>query len=205
MKRHSLTPLSIVALLPVFAAALLFGGPDTGLDPPVLAAFRFPALVPAARALTHFGDFWTVLGAVVIAAAWLSYRRHFRRAGLLLVILLSEKAVVEGLKAAFDRGRPDPAGRLVAVHNMAFPSGHSANAMTGWLAIAVVAFEPGLRRPAVAAALGIALIVGLCRLVLGVHWPSDVIGGWTFGIAWVLLLSRFAGSNRNEAGLGTSG
>ena len=193
MSRYSL-PLTI-ALLTAFAlAALLLGGPHSRVDPVLLAAFAEPELVPAARLLTHLGDGWTVIVAALLAAGWLLFGGHRRRAILLLVIAVSEKLLVEGMKAGFDRARPDVAGHQVAVHNMAFPSGHSANAMAVWLAIALLATGPRLRRPAVALALAVAFVVGLCRLVLQVHWPSDVAGGWAFGAAWTLLLVRLFGT-----------
>jgi undecaprenyl-diphosphatase len=193
MARYSF-PLAIA--LPALAgiAALLLGGPQTQVDPAVLAAFAEPRLVPAARLLTHLGDGWTVLLAAIAAAAWLVVNGHRRRAILLLVILASERLLVETMKAGFDRARPDVAGRRVAVHDLAFPSGHSANAMAAWLAVALLATSPRLRRPAVALALAFAFVTGLCRLVLQVHWPSDVVGGWAFGAAWTLLLVRLFGT-----------
>ena len=54
--------------------------------------------------------------------------------------------------------------------------------MTTYLAVAMMAFPPRIRRTAIILALGLALLVGLTRLVLGVHWPTDVIGGWTLGL-----------------------
>ncbi|HEX6375966.1 MAG TPA: phosphatase PAP2 family protein [Allosphingosinicella sp.] len=181
-------PLAILFLLLAAASALLLGGPRTSLDPGLLAAFAEPGLVPAARLLTRLGDGWTVLAAAVAAAGWLLLRGHRRRAILLLAILASQRLLVEAMKEGFDRARPDPAGHQTAVHSMAFPSGHSANAMAVWLAIALLATSPRLRRPAVALALAIAFVTGLSRLVLGVHWPSDVVGGWALGAAWTLLL-----------------
>jgi undecaprenyl-diphosphatase len=150
--------------------------------------------VPTARLLTHLGDGWTVIAAALLAAGGLLVAGHRRRAILLLVILVSEKLLVEAMKAGFDRARPDVAGHQVAVHSLAFPSGHSANAMTVWLAIALLATGPRWRRPAVAAALAVAFLVGLSRLLLQVHWPSDVAGGWAFGAAWTLLLVRLFGT-----------
>jgi undecaprenyl-diphosphatase len=172
---------------------LLLGGPQSEIDPRLLALFIAPALVPAARLLTHLGDVVTLLAAGVLAAGWLLWRGHRRRAILLLVIIVSERLLVEAMKAGFDRARPDPLGHQVAVHNLAFPSGHSANSMAGWLAIALLATSPRLRRPAVALALVLALVTGICRLVLQVHWPSDVVGGWAFGAAWTLLFVRLFG------------
>ena len=183
------------ALLAVFAAlALLVGGPQNQVDPGLLAAFARPELVVAARLLTHLGDGLTVLVAALLAAGWLLAGGHRRRSILLMVIAVTEKLLVEAMKMGFDRARPDVAGHQVAVHNMAFPSGHSANAMAVWLAIALLATGPRWRRPAVAAALAVALVVGLCRLVLQVHWPSDVAGGWAFGAAWTLLLVQLFGT-----------
>jgi undecaprenyl-diphosphatase len=186
--------LAIGLLALIGLAALLLGGPDGAVDPPVLALFIYPDLVPAARVLTHLGDVVTVLAAALLASAWLLLRGHRRRAILLLVIVVSERLLIEGMKTGFDRARPDPLGHEVAVHNLAFPSGHSANSMAGWLAIALLATSPRLRRPAVALALTIALVTGLCRLVLQVHWPTDVAGGWAFGAAWTLLLVRLFGT-----------
>jgi undecaprenyl-diphosphatase len=187
-------PLVLGLLALICVAALLLGGPDGRIDPAVLAVFINPPLVPAARALTHLGDVTTVLAAAVLAAGWLLWRGHRRRAILILVIVISERLLVEAMKNGFDRARPDPLGHQVAVHNLAFPSGHSANAMAGWLTIALLATSPRLRLPAVALALSIAFVTGLCRLVLQVHWPSDVVGGWAFGAAWTLLLVRLFGT-----------
>lgn len=187
-------PLAIGLLALIVLAALLIGGPGGEVDPKVLALFIRPDLVPAARLLTHLGDVVTMLAAALLAAAWLLFRGHRRRAILLLVIVVSERLLVEAMKNLFDRARPDALGHEVAVHNLAFPSGHSANAMAGWLAIALLATSPELRRPAIALALAIALVTGLCRLVLQVHWPTDVVGGWAFGAAWTLLLVRLFGT-----------
>lgn len=189
-----LFPLAIALLLTIGIAALVFGGPQTSVDPRILAAFANSDLVPAARLLTRLGDLSVTLVAAVLAAGWLLWRRHRRRAILLLVILASERLLVEALKALFDRARPDVAGHQTAVHSMAFPSGHSANAMAVWLAIALLATGPRFRAPAVALALAIALAVGVCRMILQVHWPSDVAGGWAFGAAWTLLLVRLFGT-----------
>ncbi|HEU0098509.1 MAG TPA: phosphatase PAP2 family protein, partial [Allosphingosinicella sp.] len=166
--------IAVALLVLVGTAALLLGGPQSRVDPALLAAFAEPGLVPAARFLTHLGDGVAVLSAAVVAAAVLLAQGHRRRAILLLVILSSQRLMVEAMKAGFDRARPDVEGRQVAVHSMAFPSGHSANVMAIGLALALLATGPQWRRPAVAAALVVAIVVGVCRMVLQVHWPSDV-------------------------------
>lgn len=185
--------LGLAALLAVFVTMLLLGGPDSPLDRALLYRAQLAALVPPARWLTRLGDGGVVLAAGGAAAVWLLWRGAGRRALLLVAILFSCRLLVEGLKLVFDRVRPDPAGHAVAVHSMAFPSGHAANAMAAWLGIALLVAPPRLRVPAGVLALAVALVVGLSRLVLGVHWPSDVAGGWALGAAWTLLLVRLAG------------
>jgi undecaprenyl-diphosphatase len=64
--------------------------------------------------------------------------------------------------------------------------------MLTWLALALL-LAPVRRTAAVALAVTLAVAVGLTRLVLHVHWPSDVIGGWAFGAAWALLVLRLTG------------
>jgi undecaprenyl-diphosphatase len=200
-----LFPLWLLLLAALFAAALILGGPGDGADPRILVAFRNPELVPAARLLTHLGDWWMGLAAGAVGAALLVARSRLRDAALLLFIIVSERSLVELMKYEFDRARPDPTGRAVAVHNLAFPSGHSANAMAVWLALALLVAPARYRLPAVTAALALALVTGLCRLVLQVHWPSDVAGGWAFGAFWVLLLIRLReGGTSDPTGSQTS-
>jgi undecaprenyl-diphosphatase len=170
-------------------------------DRALLIHAQIDGLVAPARVVTRFGDWWAVLLLGAISAAWLAFRRRYREAILLAVLLVSERLVVAVLKLGFARGRPDPAGHLDAVHTLAFPSGHSANAMTLGLGLALLLTAPGRgRAAALAAGLLFAFLVGCSRMVLGVHWPSDVAGGWAFGALWTLLLLRLAvdGTPRSE-------
>lgn len=182
--------LPIIALLIVFAGMFLGGGPESQADRTLLLFAQRGELVPAARLLTHLGSWTSVIPITLAAAAWLLFRGARRRALLLIGILLSERGLIELLKELFDRVRPDPHGRLVEVNSLAFPSGHSANAITLGLALALLVAPERRRGPAVLAALLFAALIGLTRPVLGVHWPSDVMGGWALGAAWTLLLVR---------------
>src|SRR5687768_13562788 len=114
--------LAAAALLALWLAMLLLGGPGSAADAALLAAAGQPELVPAARLLTRLGDSSVVIPAALIAAAWLVLRGDARRGAVLVLCVAAGRLLIELQKAQFDRARPDPAGHLVAVHNMAFPS-----------------------------------------------------------------------------------
>jgi undecaprenyl-diphosphatase len=176
-----------------FLALLLLGGPRSETERAVLIFAQIDPLVPAARIVTRLGEWWVHLLAGALAAIWLALRRRRREALLLIALFAGERLLVSLLKLWFDRARPDPAGHEVAVHTMAFPSGHAANAMTLGLAFALVLpATPQGRRAALPFGLAFAFLVGATRPILGVHWPSDVLGGWILGALWVLLLLRLA-------------
>jgi membrane-associated phospholipid phosphatase len=189
--------LLLAALAVLWLAMLALGGPGSAVDRALLDAAHIPALVPAARLLTRLADWRVMLPLSFAAAALLIVRQAPRRALLLLTVVLSGRLLVELQKVEFARARPDPHFQLDAVRSMAFPSGHAAYAMMLWLGIALLAVPSGKPRGiAVLAALLLAFSIGSTRLVLAVHWPSDVIGGWAFGAAWTLLLVRLTGGGR---------
>jgi undecaprenyl-diphosphatase len=188
-------------LFGLWLGMLLMGGPHTSADASLAASFRYPALVPAARLVTLLGD-WPVLLPLTAAATLILFlAASARRAILFLAIVLSGRLLVEVQKIELARQRPDIAGRLAHVTSLSFPSAHAAYSMITWLAFALLVAPPARRGAAVAAAVGLALTVGLTRLVLHVHWPSDVIGGWAFGAGWTLLLVRFAAGTRSPRSL----
>lgn len=174
---------------------LLLGGPGSPFDLAILKAAQRPALVPASLVLSTLGGWTFLLPASLLAALILAVRGARRRGLLLIMLVAAGRLLVELQKIWFDRVRPDPQGHLVAIHNMAFPSSHAANSMIALLGFALIVFgATQARRPAIMIALLLAGVVGLSRLVLAVHWPSDVIGGWAFGAAFTLVLLRIAGA-----------
>ena len=101
--------------------------------------------------------------------------------------------LVEAQKVQLGRIRPDEHPHLVTAYSLSFPSGHSANAMVTYVAMALIlARTPGPRKPWMIAALLLTALIGISRVMLGVHWPSDVVAGWSFGFLWALLLAWLA-------------
>ncbi len=107
-------------------------------------------------------------------------------------IVIGGRIAIEVLKLAIDRPRPAFGPHPVEVHSLSFPSGHAGNSMITFLAIAMIAIPERWRGRAVAIALSSSIAVGLTRPFLGVHWPSDVIGGWVLGIGWVVALAALS-------------
>lgn len=186
---------------------LILGGAGSGFDES-LAASLFAGdgtlLSRNARMLTILGS-WKVLVPLSIAAAiLLAYRRRIR-AALLLIMVFGGRLLVELQKVLIDRPRPGASPYLEADHSWSFPSGHSANAMITYLAIALL-LPVGQRNRAIAVGIGLAIALqsGWSRLALGVHWPSDVVGGWAFGLFWIAICMRLASYRpEGEASAGT--
>lgn len=180
----------VAALIGLWLAMLAFGAGaiDRTLLVSAYAGHR-PALADAARLVTMLGDGRVVTVLTLIGGILLLLRRHPRRALALVVGTFVGRALVELQKAQIGRLRPDADAHLVVVQSLSFPSGHSANAMLSYMTLALLLVEnPRRRLWCVFAALLVAFFVGLSRVMLGVHWPSDVIGGWAFGYAWAMLV-----------------
>jgi len=153
-----------------------------------------PVLLAVARFFTALGQPTLLIGAGVVVAAWLFYRGHRHLPWVLIAIVAIGRALSELQKYWIARVRPDAEPHLVVVKTMSFPSGHATSSMVFYLALALV-LTAGTRwqRSSAAAAILLSLLIGTSRVMLGVHWPSDVIGGWAFGLLWVLLTLRLAG------------
>lgn len=178
-------PIFVASLILIFVLAGLMGGPGSGAEPALMKLLTtiradWPQLSQAAALLTQVGSAPVTMGVAGVGALSLVMRREPRLGLLLVVTILGERLLVDGLKEWI--GRPRPPLDPVLIHSLAYPSGHSANSMTAFLATALLASPPAYRAAAAWTALALAVIVGLTRVWLGVHWPSDVIGGWALGL-----------------------
>jgi len=147
-----------------------------------------PAVVAVARVLTFIGATPVGVPLVILGLMllWLHRGRAAATAGFLVIAV--GRAAVEAQKYGFHRIRPQIEPHLAIATSPSFPSGHASNSMIACLAFALLMFGGSKWRPtAIATALVLSFCIGLSRPVLGVHWPSDVVGGWSFGLAWVLL------------------
>jgi len=140
--------------------------------------------------ITRFGDPDLLLLVTGLVALLLIARREVRLAALFLGISLSGRALVDLQKWWIARPRPDAHLHLIGTRTDSFPSGHASSAVMVWVTLALlIPREARWRRPALIAAALAATLAGLSRPMLGVHYPSDVIAGWCFGLFWILLLT----------------
>ncbi|MHB8529339.1 MAG: phosphatase PAP2 family protein [Caulobacteraceae bacterium] len=141
--------------------------------------------------LTSLGSI-TDLAIIVIAVAGLFVAlRRWRQAALLVFASLSGLLLVNVFKVAVGRTRPPLVLHVVAADNASFPSGHAALSAVVFLTLATLTAHFAIRRRvaiyALATGLVLTLMVGMSRIYLGVHWPTDVIAGWAIGAGWAML------------------
>ncbi|KFL28516.1 hypothetical protein JP74_01065 [Devosia sp. 17-2-E-8] len=192
----------VAALVALFLriASEVGEGETSTFDNSVLMAFRVPEhpsepIGPAwvqemARDLTALGSF-AVLGllvAGVVLFLLLSNKRG--RALFVLVSVLGGTAISTVLKMSYDRPRPELT-EVARVFTASFPSGHSMLSAVTFLTLGALLSELQPQRRLkvyfISVAVLLTLIVGISRLYLGVHYPTDVLAGWAAGAAWAAL------------------
>jgi undecaprenyl-diphosphatase len=140
---------------------------------------------------------WTVLCLICVAAVGYLGLTGRRVDALLIVASIGGGSLLNAaLKLLFGRHRPEVVPHLVHVSNASYPSGHAMLSAVTYLTIAVMLARGEARASArvylLAVTVLLVMLVGLSRLYLGVHWPSDVLGGWCLGSAWALGMAALA-------------
>jgi len=143
------------------------------------------------RDVTALGSL-TLIGFVTASVwAYLVMARQPGAATLLLAAVLGAILWSSLLKLGFDRARPDFIAANVTVYTASFPSGHATGAAATYLTLGALLARFQRRRRIGLFVMGLGVVitvaVGVSRVYLGVHWPSDVIAGWTLGGGWALL------------------
>lgn len=170
-------------------------------DEAVLLALRVPGqlatpigpawLPPVVRDLTALGSVSVLTLMVAAVAGFLAATRQWP-AALTVVVSSGGGALASAVaKIGYSRPRPDLVPHGVDVATLSFPSGHAMMSAVVYLTLGALICSNRLPRSAKLYVMGtailITMLVGLTRLYLGVHWPSDVLAGWALGAAWALL------------------
>jgi undecaprenyl-diphosphatase len=197
-----ISTLAIACLLFAFGviAQNVIAGKSLALDQSIILALRDPTnptapigpewIQEGVRDLTSLGSI-TVLAIMTLNfSGYLFLARKYAAAWLMIAAVCGGIALNDLLKVAFARPRPDLIYQAVRVFTSSFPSGHSELSATTYLTIAVLlaqnqsSFKIGVYFIALAALL--TTLIGISRIYLGVHYPTDVLGGWCIGAAWAL-------------------
>lgn len=170
-------------------AALLLSRGRAPFDTPLLLALHrhaTPALDRLAVFFTIVGNTGPMIAAGVLTTAALAYLGRRREAWLFALGVGGSMLLTQIIKRIATRPRPDLWLSLRPEHTFSFPSGHAMD--TAALAAALFFITPTHRRGWWALAPLFALSVGWARMYLGVHFPSDVLAGWSSAAGWVLLV-----------------
>lgn len=200
-QRYSLRVLLFAAAIVLVAvpfATLLFQvvaeGPLTRLDGDIADALnefvhRREGLLDVLRALTWLGSAVWLSVLVASGAGWALWRGRTRLSVFLLVTSVGGGVVNRLIKALVDRPRPEVDHEVATAFGKSFPSGHAMSSTVVYGALLLILL-PALRhrrarRIAVAAVAALVVVIGSTRLLLGVHFLSDVVGGFVLGLAWL--------------------
>lgn len=202
-------PLIPAALLVIAGGLWLFAeitdeitdGQTHELDRSILLAMREPGnpadpigsskIEEMGRDLTALGGFTILTGLTICSVAIAVAMKKPRIAAIITVAITGGMFLMTFMKRGFDRARPDLVPHGVEVTNASFPSGHATMAAVVYLTLGLLLARTQAMRPVrillIALSVIITILVGVSRVYLGVHWPTDVLAGWTLGAAWALL------------------
>lgn len=185
----------------VVLAFLVHNGYTQALDEKVLLSFRNPAnlaeplgtlqVQEAGRDLTALGGIAAISLLTAAVTGYLLLAGRYAAAGRVLLTVLGGLLLSSLLKQGFSRPRPEVVPALSHVYTSSFPSGHSFLSAVVYLSLGAMLAERvermSLKIYFLLIAVLLPFLVGLSRVYVGVHYPSDVLGGWLAGAAWAAL------------------
>lgn len=143
------------------------------------------------RDLTALGGFTILTGLTLASIGVTLFLRKPKIAAIIAIAISGGMFLTAFLKQGYDRPRPDLVPHGVIVTSASFPSGHAMMSAVVYLTLGVLLArtQPSLplRIYLISLSVIITMLVGLSRVYLGVHWPTDVLAGWTLGAAWALI------------------
>lgn len=206
--------IALAALVFIRLASVIGAGRTRAFDTGILLALRQPGdlahpvgpawLEAAMVDVTALGGV-TVLTLVTVGViGFLLAGRRWTRAGFVAVAVIGSGLLNTLLKSEYARPRPEMVAHLVDVTSTSFPSGHAMNSAAIYLTLGVLMARAvegrRLKLYCVGAAAVLTLLIGASRVYLGVHYPTDVLAGWTVGAAWAALCWLVAERLRRRAG-----
>jgi undecaprenyl-diphosphatase len=177
------------------------GGQTRRFDEAILLALRDPSdpghligpawMTPAVRDLTSLGGVTVLMLVTLIAFGFLLVAGKRHAAVFLLIAAIGGMAANSLLKDYFERPRPEVVPHLMDERSFSFPSGHSMMSAVIYLTLGALLdrFVEGrrLKLYCLSVAMLLTFLVGCTRVLLGVHYPTDVLGGWVAGLTWAVL------------------
>lgn len=212
--RSKLEARTLITLLVIFGTVFVFArlvdevvqGETRAFDEAVLLVLRdrinLSDPIGPAWLQIMFRDITSLGGHAVVTLITLAVIGYLlmdgkRGAALLVLASVGGGAVLSSLlKLGIDRPRPDLVAHLVEVSTASFPSGHATLAAVTYLTLGALLSRVEARRSAkiyvLTVAVALTFLIGISRIYLGVHWPTDVLAGWCVGSAWAMLCWRIA-------------
>lgn len=215
IERAGLDDFLLLGGLALFSVALLgfveladdvVGGEHPAFDEKILLAFRQadnpavgagPArLAEMARDVTALGSGVALALLTLLVTGFLVLRRRHRTAGFVATAVIGGALLTTVVKNIIGRERPTIVPHLMEETSLSFPSGHSMSSTVVYFTLAAILARTVARRREklylIGAAAFLSILVGVSRVYMGVHYPTDVIAGWTGGTAWALLCALVA-------------
>ncbi len=189
--------IAFIFLLSIFTFSLIvdeavFGQEDV-FDTKVIqffAAHSYPALTEAMKRITFFGSSTFLFPAYIVLIAWLLFRKKVQYAADIAIIALSSTGMMFLLKQFFHRHRP-PLPVIKALTSYSFPSGHALSSFIFCTILMYLVWKGSLPKAGKYVLIVLlflcTLTIGLSRVILNVHYATDVIGGFCTAIIWVII------------------